>query len=244
MLTRLALVVVTGAVAMLAANEAKASPDVYTDAVGDISPSIFSGNGVLDITGMEVTNTATDLVFTLSVNGNVGTTDWGKFMVGIGRNGSTGTTTGNGWNRPITMVTASGGMTNWLGAWTDGGGGAESYVYTTQWDRIGATWAGNLPGTFSFSAGSVSTVTWTISMASMGLSVGDTFSFDAYSSGGGGTDGAVDALANPNVSIADWGNSYTSSSATGLYTYTIVPAPGALALLGLAGVAGTRRRKA
>ena len=243
MLTRFALAVVTGAAALVAVTQAKA--DVYTDAVGDISPSIFSGNGVLDITGMEVTNTATDLVFKLSVNGNVATTDWGKFMVGIGRVGGSGTTSGNGWGRPINMSTPSGGMTNWLGGWTDSGGGAESYVYGgSSWSLVGATWAGSLPGSFSISAGSISSVTWTISMASMGLSVGDTFYFDAYTSGGGGGDGAIDALANPNVTVSGWTDSYTSSQGSGLYSYTVVPAPGALALLGLAGAAGSRRRKA
>jgi uncharacterized protein (TIGR03382 family) len=74
--------------------------------------------------------------------------------------------------------------------------------------------------------------------------MGDTFYFDAYSSGGGGGDGAIDALANPNVSVQGWGDSYTSNVTNGIYAYTI-PAPGALALLGLAGVAaGRRARKA
>jgi hypothetical protein len=80
-------------------------------------------------------------------------------------------------------------------------------------------------------------------MASLGLSMGDTFYFDAYSSGGGSGDGAIDALANPNVSVQGWGDSYTSS-APNIFSYTI-PAPGALALLGVAGIAaGRRSRKA
>ena len=55
-------------------------------------------------------------------------------------------------------------------------------------------------------------------------------------------DSAVDALANPNYAISSWGGPYTSSSTTGILSYTI-PAPGAIALLGLAGLVGSRKRR-
>jgi hypothetical protein len=77
----------------------------------------------------------------------------------------------------------------------------------------------------------------------MGLSVGNTFFFDAYSSGGGGGDSAIDALANPNVSVTGWGGPYTSGGSNPIYSYTVVPAPGAVALLGLAGLMARRRRR-
>ncbi|NCC52247.1 MAG: choice-of-anchor D domain-containing protein, partial [Spartobacteria bacterium] len=51
----------------------------------------------------------------------------------------------------------------------------------------------------------------------------DTFYFDAYTSGGGGSDSAVDALSNPNVSITAWDEAYTSrTNDTGLSSYTLV----------------------
>ncbi|MBK7865582.1 MAG: hypothetical protein IPJ75_00480 [Ignavibacteriales bacterium] len=43
--------------------------------------------------------------------------------------------------------------------------------------------------------------------------------FDAYSSGGGGGDGAVDALAKPTTSITSWGQTYTSDATSGIYSY-------------------------
>jgi hypothetical protein len=87
-------------------------------------------------------------------------------------------------------------------------------------------------------------------LASLGLAVNDTFYFDAYSTGGGGGDSAVDALANPNVSITAWGQTYTSSTVgsggVGLNSYQVVPEPSTYALLALsgAGLAGyiARRR--
>ena len=39
------------------------------------------------------------------------------------------------------------------------------------------------------------------------------------------------------------GSGTVASGSTGSFNFTVVPAPGALALLGLAGIAGTRRRK-
>ena len=75
------------------------------------------------------------------------------------------------------------------------------------------------------------------------MSIGDTFSFDAYSSGGGSGDSAVDALANPNYAISSWGQPYDSGASNSFsYTLGAVPAPGAIALIGVAGLLGRRRR--
>ena len=245
MSTRIALPV--AATAMLAglAMQANAAPDLvftsFTDAINDIDPNIATGNGTLDLVKMEVANTSTDVVFRLTVNGNISTTDWGKFMVGIANNKGYGTSSGNGWGRPINM-TANGGMTNWLGSWVDGGGGAENRSNQTGWGLTGATYNGNF-GQYSQVGGAQSTITYTVSIASLGMSLGDTFRFDAYSSGGGSGDSAVDALANPNVSITSWGQTYTSGASNSFsYTLGAVPAPGALVLLGAAGLLGRRRR--
>jgi len=192
---------------------------------------------------MEVTNDATDLTFTLTLNGDISTTDWGKFMIGIAT-GSTGTTTGNGWNRPINLDSPIGGMDYWVGSWVDGGGGAQLYNY----DGGGWTGPSSLAG-FSLAAGASSTISYTLSLSSLGLAPGDVFYFDAYSSGGGGSDSAVDALANPNVSITEWGQTYTSSTTgSGGVGLNSVPEPTTYALLalgalGVAGYAAGRRAR-
>jgi hypothetical protein len=235
------------ALAAFVASTALANPGIlastYNDAANDIANGIATGGGTLDLLSMEVSHTATDLVFSLRVNGNVtgnGSVDWGKFMIGIATGNGSGTTSGNGWGRPINMSAPNGGMTHWIGSWVDGGGGLELRTHTNQWNLTGASYSGNFPGSFQFAG---NTLTYTVAMASLGLSMGDTFYFDAYSSGGGPSDGAIDALANPNVSVQGWGDSYTSS-APNIFSYTI-PAPGALALLGVAGItAGRRARKA
>ena len=242
MFTRIALPVVATTLLTGLALQANATPGVtYNDAINDIAPGLATGSGTLDLVKMEVSNTATDVVFQLTVNGNIGSTDWGKFMIGIANNKGYGTSSSDGWGRPITM-SANGGMTNWIGSWVDGGGGAENRSNQTSWGLTGATYNGNFGG-FSLSAGAQSTITYTVSIASLGMSIGDTFSFDAYSSGGGNGDSAVDALANPNVAITSWGQPYDSGASNSFsYTLSAVPAPGAIALMGVAGLLGRRRR--
>jgi hypothetical protein len=221
------------AATMIGINSAFAV-QTYTDAIGE---TINSASGTIDFVGAEVSNTATDLVISLKVNGNVGTTDWGKFMIGIATTKTDGTTSGNGWNRPINLSAPSGkGMDFWTGAWVDGGGGSELHKYTSgtptgSWSNIGSS--NQQIGTY---ATDKSLLTYTYSLATLGVTVGDTIYFDAYSSGGGGTDGAIDALANSAQSISDWGNSYTSSGSN-LNSYTLVPEPSTGMLMGL-GVAG------
>lgn len=227
----------------------------YTDAIGDIDPGISTGNGTLDITGMEVSNTSTDINFKLTVNGDVAATDWGKFMVGIATGKTDGTLTGNGWARPINLSYDNDpfapqiiGMNHWIGTWVDSGGGSQLYNF----NNTTSTWDGPGPlSSFSIAAGPTSAINMSFPLASMGVIPGDVIYFDAYSSGGGGGDSAIDSLANPNVAVTDWGGPYTSyataASGPGLNSYTVaVPEPGTLAL-GVAMLTGVgfelRRRR-
>jgi hypothetical protein len=90
-----------------------------------------------------------------------------------------------------------------------------------------------------------------VSLSSLGLNPGDQFTFDAYSSGGGNGDTSIDALANPNVAVTSWGQTYTSKPVTfgggGLNSYTVpVPEPSmfAAAAVGVAIAGCTLRRRA
>ena len=239
----LLLTLVTAALAVSSSFAAQGTTSPYSDPAGDIDGTISTGNGTLDILGMEVSNNADDLTFTLTLNGNIGSTGWGKFMIGIAT-GGTGTTTGNGWNRPINLDSPIGGMDYWIGSWVDGGGGSELYSYgATSWN------APSTPAGFSLAAGTSSTISYTLSLSSLGLAPSDVFYFDAYSSGGGGGDSAIDALANPNVSVTTWAGPYTSSTTgsggVGLNSYQVVPEPTTYALLtlGALGVAGYAARR-
>ena len=185
----------------------------YTDAIGDVFTG--AGGGILDITAVEVSNDASDVIFKISLNGPL-TTDWGKYLIGIYTTPG-GDTNGNGWGRPIKMAS---GMNYWVGSWVDSGNGAEVYSYGGAWSLVNATYG--TPGGLSISkSGSSATIRYPF--ASLGLSTNggnNIFEFDVYTSGGGGGDGAVDALSTTNQTISDWGNSFTTTSNR---SYTILP---------------------
>jgi hypothetical protein len=208
-----------------------ASAVTFNDATGEN----FDGNAHMDIVSVDVTNTATDITFLITLNGSIANpTDWGKYLVGISTSpatGDVGSPVGNPWGRNITMAD---GMDAWLGSWVDSGGGALAYTYA------GGSWTQN-GGTLSPVLGANST-TITASLASLGLIVGQTIQFDVYTSGGNGGDSANDALANPSQSTTGWSGPYTTASGAGV-SYTLVPEPG-VALLGVLGAAmvGLRRR--
>jgi hypothetical protein len=202
---------------------------IYNDATGDVA---VPGNPFphIDITSVDVSNTATDLVFKINLNGDPIATDWGKYMVGID-SAAGGDPVGNGWGRPIGM---SSGMDFWLGAWADGGNGMELRNWNgSSWNLQAASYNANL----ATPTKTTSSITLTVPLGYMGLGVGSSFLFDVYTSGGGGGDGAVDALGIPTPSITDWGNPYNSGN--NVQSYTVIPEPGTFTLLVLSVVLAT-----
>ncbi len=206
---------ILGLCACLCAMAASAAV-TYHDSTEDIDAGLSDGNGTLDIVSVEVSHTATDVIFALTVDGNVSSDDWGTFMIGIATGGA-GTTNSAGWSRPIYLDSPIGGMNYWIGSRVDSGGEAQLWSYNGMgWNFTGALTA------FSFTPGAQSLVIFTVAQADVGLSSGDRFYFDVYASGGLDTDSAVDALSNPNVSIWEWTQAYTSrTNDTGLSDYTL-----------------------
>ncbi|TAK93941.1 MAG: hypothetical protein EPO07_17460 [Verrucomicrobia bacterium] len=126
-------------------------------------------------------------------------------------------------------------MDYWVGSWVDSGNGVQLHQFTGAWAQIGGigSFAGGpaLPG-LSITKDATS-LTITAPFASLGLGVGNSFFFDVYTSGGGGGDSAVDALANPSQSISDWSVPYNSGGLVDSYTITPVPEPAVAMLFGL-----------
>jgi len=227
------LILMLGATAMVAGANAV----VFSDAVGDVNmPAGYFSNQ--DIKSVTVTNDATNVYFTIELNGSIaGGSNWGKYAIMI--DSAAGGYTGNNptvWNRSISMPS---GMDHWIGAWVDGSGGNQLYSYTgvaNNWNAA-AVQGTTLTGT-SF--------TVTTPLASIGISVGQTFCFDVMSSGGNGNDSAWDLLSknvvndSDNDGVTGWSE---LTQSTNCVAYTAVPEPATMTALALGAVATLRRRK-
>ncbi len=211
---------VTGSAPMLT----NAFGAAYSDAIGDLLPATI-GNPHLDIAAVDITNDANNISFKIYLAGDpTGANNWGEYNIGINSivGGATSGTVPP--TRPITM--SVGGMDYWIRSWDTG---AESYHWDgAAWFGDNFTW-GNNPGNLQVPVKTTNSVTLTTTLASLGLSAGSSFYFDVYTSGGTGSDSAVDALANPNPTAAsgDWVTPYDSGARVFQYTVSggVVPTP-------------------
>ena len=209
------------AIALAAITVSTSFADVYTDGSFDQGPD----NSNLDLTSVEVTNDESNVFFSVTTRDFA---DWTKYMVfvdsidGAGADGNN-----NGWVRNVEMGPA--GIDYFMGAWVDGGGGTALYG----WD---GAWSDSSGGSVVNIDGAAKTVTMSISLATLGLELGDSLRFEIGTTGGNEGDPATDLM---NGTSASWGG--VSSFGT-LLEYTTVPAPGALSLLVAAGLVARRRR--
>ncbi len=213
---------------------------VFSDATGDLNSAFLSNNVNYDLTSLEITNTATSISFKLTTAGtDITDPSWEKFNIII-RNGSSNldtSATGNGWGRNYSLA---GGANGFIGGWVDGGGGFEARTYNgSSWDLNGATYNGTAGLSMAISGNSV---TYTTTLASLGLNLGDTFTFDGISTAGGGSDSALDVISTNTATVSDWGVNYTSNSNL-TYTVSAVPEPTTIAGLALGALALIRKRK-
>jgi hypothetical protein len=199
-----------------------AAADTYSDASLDLFDNGFDN---LDITSVDMSDDGAILVVSVTTRGFQ---NWTKYMMYFDT--AAGGTTSNAWSRPVDLAGRE--IEHYIGSWVDASPNNAQFV---SWTGSAWNW-----GSEQYLTNSVSgnTVTWQISLASLGLSAGQTLYFDIATSGGG-NDPGVDHLSRADQATPGWG---TASTAGGFLSYTTVPAPGAIALLGLAGLAGRRRR--
>lgn len=225
-------------IAAMAAGVSAAHADVYNDASGDLFDNSF---GHLDIGSVELTNDATWLYISIQTGADIDANNWGKYGIAIDNGQGGASDDSNGWGRPISWGR---GITHWSASWADDGGsgvGGEIYSWDgAAWSLDGATWAGDTNIVGDDSSHFLGIQKWQIMLSDLGVGVGDTIEFDVITSGGGGGDPGVDHLSRSDLATSDWS---IPSVAGDFRSYTIVPAPGTFALLGLGGLAATRRRR-
>ncbi len=209
---------------------APASADIvttYTDSTNDL---FDNGLGNLDIQSVSWTQVDTGGGWLLNLS--ITTRDWAdwtKFMVFVNVPGSSGLSS-NPWNRPVNLNGQV--ATHFWGAWVDSVADSQYWSCSTSngtWEQYGGV-SQNID---------VANKTLTLSLGWFPYgAAGFSFSFDVATTGGG-NDPGIDHLSRSDLATSGWGS---ESVAGNFLQFTLVPAPGALALLGLAGLVSRRRR--
>ncbi len=199
--------------------------DVFADSSNDLFDNGFAN---LDITQVAVgqfwTGDHVELDIAVTTRGM---SDWTKYLLFFDT--QVGGLASNPWNRPINT---GGGVDAFVGGWIDSGGGDQ------YWSAGESGWngAGGVPIYVDWNS---NTVHYMFGLAVDLAAVGTVIKFDVATSGGGSNDPGVDHLSRSDQATSGWG----SASASGEFlSFTVIPAPGAAALLAVAGLVGRRRR--
>ena len=168
---------------------------VYFDATNDT----FSGLANYDIGSVAVNPpNNTELSFTFNVqsvpNSGVNYYNYAVALV-TGPGGDTNS------NPSGALFSLAEGMNYWITSYAYGN--AQLWQFNTN----SLTWTNIGPAAYTSSGNSL---TLTVPYASVGLTPGQTFKFDAYTFGGSGN-GVFDDLANPNLASTWWNNSYVGN---------------------------------
>ena len=178
---------------------------VYSDASSDL---FDNGLANLDITSVEVTNDASNITFTVTTRGYA---DWTKYLIGIRTAAaSSSSTTGNLWGRNNTYAE---GINFQIASWVDNGGGVGFSQYASN------AWTSTSVASIDLNQIGSNKVSWTVSLASLGLALGDTFKFDVGTTGDGGNDPFVDVATRNEPATSGWG---VASTGGALLTFTTI----------------------
>lgn len=263
------LLLAGAAAAAVFSHAALSRATVYTDTAGDNN----GGTVNEDIIGAVITNDATNINFTINLNtaANLASSDASYEHIELALQTGPGgyTSLSNPYSESIGV--SSGWNYYALGyLYTPTSGPNTGVAGTFGADLYSGTSSGYSQITSAFSTSDVTTgtpsVTITIPLATLGLTAGSQFYFDAYTTYSGGSQGAYDALDNPtytfgtpyagtyftpydsnpngNVSGAQQQTNSLFGTAAYQYTVTGVPEPASLGLLGFAGAMALKRRHA
>ena len=218
---RYATLAVSAATTIALASSAMAGV-VFNDSATDLP---VGEDGLKNILSVDVSHTETSIKFRLTLNGISNPYNSNQYAIAFSTPGAATKTTAV-WAHQANFE-SNGGM-NYIvsaDAWYGGASFFQSHG-VSGWSDFGA--GTNQNSSFSGNY-DTNTLDIYVSRSAIGMAGDGTFFFDALST---------------NATIGSYGSNFTTNTAL---SYTIgapVPAPGAIALLGAAGLLGSRRRRA
>jgi len=220
------LAVLASAVGAWALCSAHARAATFSDTVAD-----NYGPAYVDVANVVTTNDASNVTFQINLNPSAdllaadGSQIYGKYQIGLQTGSGGSTALMNPYGNPIGI---SGGMDYWLGGWANNsatppfGGYNQLYHWNGgSWDLIGGS--ASSPFVDTPTSLTSTSISFTIPLASLGLSSGSTFKFDVWTTfDNPGGQSAYDALNKPTLTTdpgVPWqGAPYDSGTMLSSYT--------------------------
>jgi hypothetical protein len=176
------------------------------------------GTAPMDLGDLYITHDDDFVYFAFTIFENVGTTNWGKYLMYIDTTGDADGATSDAWGRKVTVNDPHKPEFS-INTYLDDGSYGTEDIQLWSWNQGGGSWS-NI-GTIDAAAlgtGITSTIEWQVARADLGDP--DTIWVEVYSTGGGGTDNAQDTINNPadDWNAIDW-NATAVLSVTTQYNF-------------------------
>lgn len=163
------------------------------------------GNAPMDLLNLYVCNDNDFWYFYFTIDENIATTNWGKYILYIDTTGDGAGATFDAWGRNVAVINPSGLPEFSLNGWVDGGG-VYNASKTQFWGWTGAAWSSlGTASDAALLAGTPSALEWKVSRTALGNPA--TIWCEVFSTGGGGGDNAQDTINDPadDWNATDWG---------------------------------------
>ena len=183
---------------------------IASDPAGD-----GNGNANLDLLNLYVTDDADYYYFAFTINDDIVSTDWGKYVIYIDTTNDTHGATSDAWGRNV-VVTDTHKPEFGLYAWVDGGSFGPSNTQLVGWDGSSWDWGDvkQAAGAVRAAAGGQSVIEYQVAKADLGDP--DTLWVEVWDTGGGGSDNAQDTINAPadDWNASDWSTQSVLSCST------------------------------
>jgi len=218
-----------------------ATAPVYTDSYMDLASVVITNNSTNIFFQINLNPTVTTGAGTQNTDLNLTAQSYGKYQIGMETSPGAGlVTTPSTVSNPYNPIGISTGMNYWIDNWTNqGGGGTDADPDTgdaSVWGYSGGAWnqtAGNglagdvstVPSQFTQTTLTMTSITTSVPLAALGLSIGQQFNFDVWSTYDGGV-GAVDALDSGAAATSESSGTYVNPYSSPPTPYDSATAPG------------------
>ncbi len=183
-------------------------PPLASDPAGD-----GNGNAVMDLLNLYVAEDASYLYFAFTINANINTTNWGKYVIYVDTSNNASGAPNDAWTRNVVVNDPHKpeyGLYSWVDCPTYGPSCTQFWTWDGGWTQYGG-----LDGAAKATTGITSTLEWQIQKSRLGNP--EEIWIEVWSTGGGSNDNAQDTINDPADDWNAWDWSTTAVLANSTY---------------------------